>query len=83
MLKYALNIPPQKYVMHWKIFVCLCRQTISPIFTFSNTVHAISDTNNIYKFQDVWKTFRRVKMCTDKWTDIERDEPMHKNFSTL
>ena len=50
--------------MYRKTFVCLCRQTISRIYTIFNTVHAISDINNIYQFQDLWRIFTRVRVRT-------------------
>ena len=34
-------------------FVCLGRQTICRKYTIFNTVHAMPDMNNIYKFQDI------------------------------
>ena len=42
--------------MYRKTFVCLCRQTISFTYTIFNTVHAMSDINNIYQFIN-FKTF--------------------------
>ena len=50
--------------MYQKTFVCLCRQTISRIYTIFNTVHAMSDINNIYQFEDIWRIFTRVRVRT-------------------
>ena len=50
--------------MYRKTFVCLCRQTISRIYTIFNTVHAMSGINNIYQFQDIWRIFTRVRVRT-------------------
>ena len=47
--------------MYRKTFVCLCRQTISRTYTIFYTVHAMSDINNMYQFQDIWRIFTRVK----------------------
>ena len=64
--------------MYRKTFVCLCRQTICRIHTIFNTVHAMSDMNNIYQFHDIWRIFTRVRARTDRQTNR-----MHKHFSTL
>ena len=44
-----------------KTFVCLCIFTINRIDAFFNAVHVISDMNNLYKFEDIWKIITRVK----------------------
>ena len=67
--------------MYRKTFVCLCRQTISRIYTIFNTVHAMSDKNNIYQFQDITKIFTRVRAWTDGQTDKQTE--CIKHFSTL
>ena len=69
---------PWLAVMYRKNFVCLCRQTISRMFNVFNEVHAMSDMNNIYQFQDIWKIFTRVRARSDRQTNR-----MHKHFSTL
>ena len=69
--------------MYRKTFVWLYRQTISRMYTIFNTVYAISDTNKIYQFQDIWRIFTRVR---DEQTDIQTDRQtnrMHTHFSTL
>ena len=59
--------------MYWKTFVCLCRQTMSRIYIFFNTVHSMSDMNNIYQFQNIWRIFTRVRAPTDRKTDGQTD----------
>ena len=68
--------------MYRKTFVCLCRQTISRIYTIFNTVHAMSDINNIYQFQNIWRILTRVRAWTYGQTDRQTNR-MHKHFSTL
>ena len=66
--------------------MCLCRQTISRIYTIFNTVHAMSDMNNIYQFQDIWRIFTRVRARTGRRTDGQtgrQTNRMHKHFWTL
>ena len=41
-------------------------------------VHAISDMNNTYQFQEIWRIFTRVRAWTDRPT-----KRMNKHFSTL
>ena len=76
--------------MHRKAFVCLCRQTISRICTLFNTVHSMSNINNMYQFQDIWRIFTRGRARTDRRTERRTDRQtnrqtnrMHKHFSTL
>ena len=72
--------------MYQKTFVCLCRRTVNPINTIFNTVHVILDMNNIFKFQNIWRIFTRVRACADGQTDrrtIRQTNRMHKHFSTL
>ena len=59
--------------MYRKTFGCLCRQTICRIYTIFNPVHAMSDINNIYQFQDIWRIFTRVRAWTDGQTDIQTE----------
>ena len=47
--------------MYRKIFVCLCRRTESLMCNIFNAVFAISDMNNIYKFQDIQEYTRRLQ----------------------
>ena len=54
--------------MYQKTFVCLSRQTVSPIYTIFNAVHSMSDMNKIFKLQDIWGIFTRVRACTVRWT---------------
>ena len=68
--------------MYQKTFVCLCRRTVNPTYTIFNTVHAISDMSNIFKFQNIWRIFTRVRARTDGQTDRQTNR-MHKHFSTL
>ena len=49
--------------------MCLCRQTFNPIHKIFNTLHSISDINSFYKFKNIWRTFARVRACTDGRTD--------------
>ena len=51
--------------MYQKTFVCLCRRTVNLMYAIFNLVHAISDMSNIFKFQNVWRIFTRVRACTD------------------
>ena len=60
-------------VMYRKTFLCFCRQTICHIYTTFNMVHTITDRNNMYKFQDIWRTFTIVKACSDGQTDTQTD----------
>ena len=50
-------------------FVYLCKQTISCIHTIFNTVHAISDMNEIYQLQNILSIFTRVRAYTDRKTE--------------
>ena len=59
--------------MYQKTSVCLCRRTVNPTYTIFNTVHAVSDMSNIFKFQDIWRIFTRVRACTDGQTDGQTD----------
>ena len=63
-------------------FVCLCRQTLSPIHTIFSTVYSISDLNIIHKFQDNSRIFTRVRECTEGQTNKQKNR-MHKHYSTL
>ena len=58
------NILPPYSIMHQKTFICFCRRTISPMYIIFFTIHAISDMNNIYKFQNILWLFSRVRECT-------------------
>ena len=64
--------------MYRKTFVCLCRQIVSRIYTIFNPVYAMSDINNLYKFQDISRIFTKVRAWTDRQTNR-----MHKHFLTL
>ena len=55
--------------MYRDTFVGLCRKTIKPLSTIFNTVHAISDINNMYEFKDILRIFTRIKACTDRETE--------------
>ena len=61
--------------MYQKTFVCLCRQTISRI-----TVHAMSDMNSIYQFQDIWRIFTRVIECGQRQTHRQRQTECINTF---
>ena len=63
--------------MYRKIFVCLCRQTISRIHTIFNPVHTTPDMNNICKFQDIRRMFTKARAYTDTQKEITNP------FSTL
>ena len=39
------------------------------IYINFNTVHAMSDINNIYQFQDISRIFARVRERTDRQTE--------------
>ena len=54
-------------------FVCLCRRMVNPIYTIFNTVHTILDMSNIFKFQNIWRIFTRIRACTDGQTDRQVD----------
>ena len=57
------------------MFVSLCRQTNSRIYTIFKTVHAMPDMNNIYQFQDIWRILPRLKSGQwDRKTDGNTDE---------
>ena len=56
-----------------KTFVCLCRRTVSLIHTIFNTVHDVLNTNDTFKFQDIWRKFTRVRACTDRRTDKQTE----------
>ena len=56
--------------MYRKTFECLCRQTISHIFTIFNTAHVCVCVNNIYQFQDIRRILRDLERGqTDGQTD--------------
>ena len=55
---------------------------MSPFYTIFNTVHAISDMNKVYKFQDIRRTFTRVKDYTDGRTGRQINR-MHNLFPTV
>ena len=59
--------------MFRKTFVCLCRQTISRTYAIFNTVHAMSDINTIYQFQDIRRIFTRVRAWTNGRTDRQTE----------
>ena len=44
-------------------------QILKIILAIFNTVHAISDMNITYKFQDIWNVIKRVKACADRLTN--------------
>ena len=64
--------------MYRKTFVCICRRTISLMHAIFNTVHAMSDMDNLYKFQDILRMFMWVRA----WKD-SRTKCIPKHFSTL
>ena len=64
--------------MYRKTVVCLSRQTISRIYTILNIVHAMSDMNDAYKFEDYLRELECVLL-----TDSQTDKPIHKQFLRL
>ena len=56
----ALNLHLSFFLMHH--FVCC-------MYTIFNTVHNMSDINNIHQFQDIWRIFKRVWARTDRQTE--------------
>ena len=55
--------------MYRKAFACLSRRTLSSIHTIFTTVHSISDMNNICKFHDISRIFKRFRAWTDGRSD--------------
>ena len=59
--------------MYQKTFVCLCRQTVNHMYTIFNTVHAMSDINNIYIY---FKTFEEyLRELESGQTNGQTDKP--------
>ena len=92
MLKCAFNICPT--IMHRNVsVVCLCRQTISRMYTIFNTVCAMSYMNNIINFKTFEDYLRELERGqTDRQTECINifqlywkvlTNRMHKHFSTL
>ena len=65
--------------MYRKTFQCLCRGTNRRIYTIFNTIHAVSDMNNMYQFQIFEEYLRSLeRVQTERQTNR-----MHKHLSTL
>ena len=60
-----IKIRFKHYLHRQKTFVCLCRQTTSRIYHFQYDSCYV-DMNNIHQFQDIWWTFKRVRVRTDR-----------------
>ena len=70
--------------MYRKSFVYLCRRTFCPMYTIFNTIHAIADVSNIYKLQDIWRLFTRVRTHSDRQTEsINTFQLCWKMFKTI
>ena len=59
--------------MYQKNFVCLCKWTVSPIYTIFDAAHAVANMINIFKFQGIWRIFMRVRACTDGQTGSQTE----------
>ena len=52
----------------------LCASVDEPLTAqVTCSLHSISDINSIYKFKNIWRTFARVKACTDGRTDRQTE----------